>query len=178
MKKKKIKKNQKKKELKSIPKKRKVLKTQKTLKTRKPLKAKKVLKKKTKTRRLKPKQEKSDSLRKKVNVKIIGVGGAGGNVVSRMKDKKFLGVEFTAINTDFQGLQYTKADIKIQIGKEACRGLGAGMDPTKGKEAAEENLEEDTVTMTTLWYGSMTMEKISFKHLPLKKGVRHSIIEF
>ena len=43
---------------------------------------------------------------------------------------------------------------------------------------AEENLEEDTVTMTTLWYGSMTMEKISFKHLPLKKGVRHSIIEF
>ena len=142
MKKKKTKKNQRKKELKSIPKKRKVLKTQKILKAKKLPKVKKVLKKKTKVKRLKPKQEKSDSLSKRVNVKIIGVGGAGGNVVSRMKDKKVFGVEFTAINTDYQGLQHTKADIKIQIGKDACRGLGAGMDPTKGKEAAEENLEE------------------------------------
>ena len=98
-----------------------MLKTQKILKAKKLPKVKKVLKKKTKVKRLKPKQEKSDSLSKRVNVKIIGVGGAGGNVVSRMKDKKVFGVEFTAINTDYQGLQHTKADIKIQIGKDACR---------------------------------------------------------
>jgi len=51
-------------------------------------------------------------------------------------------VEFITINTDTQGLHNTKADIKLQIGKEICRGLGAGMDVTRGKEAAEENIEE------------------------------------
>ena len=59
-----------------------------------------------------------------------------------MKEKKIEGVEFITINTDVQGLHNTKADIKLQIGKEICRGLGAGMDPTRGREAAEENIEE------------------------------------
>ncbi len=87
-------------------------------------------------------KEKKVSSNKNICVKIIGVGGAGGNVVSRMKEKRIEGVEFIAINTDIQGLQHTKSDLKIQIGKEACRGLGAGMDPARGRASAEENLEE------------------------------------
>lgn len=78
----------------------------------------------------------------KVRLKIIGVGGAGGNVISRLYDKRIEGIELIAINTDLQGLKHTKADVKIQIGKNACRGLGAGMDPLKGREAAEEDIEE------------------------------------
>jgi len=102
-------------------------------------------KKKLKSKRLKLRKERKKrtiSLNKSICVKILGVGGAGGNVVSRMKEKRVEGVELAAINTDLQGLQHTKADIKIQIGKESCRGLGAGTDPIKGKEAAEENIEE------------------------------------
>ena len=97
--------------------------------------------KKSKTRK-KNKEEKKNFLTKNIKIKIIGVGGAGGNVVTRMKEKKIEGVEFITINTDIQGLHNTKSDIKLQIGKEVCRGLGAGMDPTRGREAAEESVEE------------------------------------
>ncbi|MFA5392462.1 MAG: cell division protein FtsZ [Candidatus Paceibacterota bacterium] len=91
-----------------------------------------------------PKESKSSSpnVFQKVRLKIIGIGGAGGNVISRLYDKRIEGIELIAINTDLQGLKHTKADIKIQIGKNACRGLGAGMDPIKGREAAEEDIEE------------------------------------
>jgi len=90
----------------------------------------------------KKKEEKKKFLTKNIQIKIVGVGGAGGNVVTRMKEKKIEGVEFVTINTDIQGLHNTKSDIKLQIGKEICRGLGAGMDPTRGREAAEESVEE------------------------------------
>src|SRR5680860_1635268 len=90
----------------------------------------------------KNKEEKKNFLTKNIKIKIIGVGGAGGNVVTRMKEKKIEGVEFITINTDIQGLHNTKSDIRLQIGKEICRGLGAGMDPTRGREAAEESVEE------------------------------------
>ena len=90
----------------------------------------------------KKKEEKKNFLTKNIQIKIVGVGGAGGNVVTRMKEKKIEGVEFVTINTDLQGLHNTKSDIKLQIGKEVCRGLGAGMDPTRGREAAEESVEE------------------------------------
>jgi len=91
-----------------------------------------------------PKERKTSSpnVSQKVRLKIIGVGGAGGNVITRLYDKRIEGIELIAINTDLQGLKHTKADIKIQIGKNTCRGLGAGMDPLKGREAAEENIEE------------------------------------
>jgi cell division protein FtsZ len=91
-----------------------------------------------------PKEDKSGSsnVSQKVRLKIIGVGGAGGNVVTRLYDKRIEGIDLIAINTDLQGLKHTKADIKIQIGKNTCRGLGAGMDPLKGREAAEEDIEE------------------------------------
>jgi len=97
---------------------------------------------KPKKKKVKKKEEKRNFLTKNIRIKIIGVGGAGGNIVTRMKEKKIEGVEFITINTDTQGLHNTKADIKLQIGKEICRGLGAGMDVTRGKEAAEENIEE------------------------------------
>jgi len=90
----------------------------------------------------KKKEEKKSFLTKNIQIKIVGVGGAGGNVVTRMKEKRIEGVEFVTINTDIQGLHNTKSDIKLQIGKEVCRGLGAGMDPTRGREAAEESVEE------------------------------------
>lgn len=86
----------------------------------------------------------SDSLGSspKVHLKVIGIGGAGNNVVSRLFERKIEGIELIALNTDFQGLKHSKADVKIQLGKNTCRGLGAGMDPIKGKEAAEESKEE------------------------------------
>ena len=90
----------------------------------------------------KKKEEKKSFLTKNIQIKIVGVGGAGGNVVTRMKEKRIEGVEFVTINTDIQGLHNTKSDIRLQIGKEVCRGLGAGMDPTRGREAAEESVEE------------------------------------
>lgn len=77
-------------------------------------------------------------------IKVIGIGGGGGNAVSRMMaaDARIKGVEFIAINTDAQDLDYTEAHKKIYIGKALTRGLGAGMNPEVGKQAAEENRSE------------------------------------
>lgn len=75
-------------------------------------------------------------------IKVIGVGGAGGAAVNRMIDAGVENVEFIAINTDAQALHHSKAQIKIHIGRDATRGLGAGADPTVGQKAAEESLEE------------------------------------
>lgn len=76
------------------------------------------------------------------NIKVIGVGGAGGSAVNRMKDAGLHGVQFIAINTDAQALHNSKADIKIHIGRDTTRGLGAGADPKTGQAAAEESREE------------------------------------
>lgn len=71
------------------------------------------------------------------SIKVVGVGGAGGSAVDRMKEVGLTGVEFVAINTDAQALHHSSADTKVHIGK----GLGAGGDPEKGREAAEEGRE-------------------------------------
>ena len=71
------------------------------------------------------------------SIKVVGVGGAGGSAVDRMKEVGLNGVEFVAINTDAQALHHSSADTKVHIGK----GLGAGGDPEKGREAAEESRE-------------------------------------
>ena len=73
----------------------------------------------------------------KASIKVVGVGGAGGSAVERMKEVGLTGVEFVAINTDAQALHHSSADAKVHIGK----GLGAGGDPEKGREAAEEGRE-------------------------------------
>ncbi|MFY7862381.1 MAG: cell division protein FtsZ [Rhodoluna sp.] len=75
-------------------------------------------------------------------IKVVGVGGAGGNAVNRMIEKGQRGVEFVAINTDAQDLIMCEADVKLDIGRELTGGLGAGADPMVGKRAAEDHEEE------------------------------------
>lgn len=75
-------------------------------------------------------------------IKVAGVGGAGGAAINRMVESGIEGVEFIAINTDAQALFHSKAKVKIHIGKDATRGLGAGADPIVGKLAAEESADE------------------------------------
>jgi len=74
-------------------------------------------------------------------IKVVGVGGAGGNAVNRMISSGFSGVEFISINTDAQALESSRADLKIQIGRKLTRGLGAGADPEIGRKAFEEDPE-------------------------------------
>ena len=75
-------------------------------------------------------------------IKVIGVGGSGGHAISRMIESKLKGVEFVAINTDAQDLHHNKAAEKVHIGKNLTKGLGAGMNPDVGRQAAEENRDE------------------------------------
>ena len=75
-------------------------------------------------------------------IKVIGVGGGGVNAVNRMIDAGLKGVEFVAINTDAQALLMSDADVKLDIGRDLTRGLGAGSDPDVGRNAAESHREE------------------------------------
>ncbi len=76
------------------------------------------------------------------SIKVIGVGGAGGSAVNRMRDAGLSGVEFIAMNTDAQALHNSKADVKVHLGHETTNGLGAGADPTVGERAGDESREE------------------------------------
>jgi len=75
-------------------------------------------------------------------IKVVGVGGGGTNAVNRMVDAGLTGVEFVAVNTDAQALMMCDADVKIHIGSQATRGLGAGADPVVGLAAAQESRDE------------------------------------
>lgn len=75
-------------------------------------------------------------------IKVIGIGGGGGNAIDRMAQCKIKGIELIAINTDVQDLKKIRASRKIRIGQESSRGLGAGMNPDLGKRAAVESKEE------------------------------------
>ncbi|MDD2730913.1 MAG: cell division protein FtsZ [Candidatus Portnoybacteria bacterium] len=75
-------------------------------------------------------------------IKVVGVGGGGGNVVSRMNECKIQGVELIAINADAQDLHHCSVPQKLLIGKNLTKGLGAGMNPDIGRQAAEENRDE------------------------------------
>jgi len=79
---------------------------------------------------------------KRAEIKVIGVGGAGGNTISRMTQVGIIGAETIAMNTDAQDLLYTDSDTKVLIGRELTGGLGAGADPKIGTEAAKESKEE------------------------------------
>lgn len=81
-------------------------------------------------------------MKTKTKIKVVGVGGSGGNAISRMKKSKIQGVELIAVNTDYQDLKKIRADFKLRIGKKATLGLGTGMNPEIGKEAAEESRAE------------------------------------
>jgi cell division protein FtsZ len=82
-----------------------------------------------------------------VQIKVVGVGGGGGNAVNRMAQEGVKSVEFIAINTDMQALMRSQATHKIHIGDKITRGKGAGSDPTKGQRAAEESREDIEVAL-------------------------------
>ncbi|AIO19140.1 Cell division protein FtsZ [Candidatus Izimaplasma bacterium HR1] len=86
--------------------------------------------------------ESMDNFNQKPTIKVIGVGGGGGNAVNRMIENEVQGVEFVAINTDAQVLRLSKADSRLQIGKMLTRGLGAGADPEIGRRASIESEDE------------------------------------
>ena len=75
-------------------------------------------------------------------IKVIGVGGGGGNAVNTMVDSGLQGVEFITANTDMQALSSSKADIRLQLGPTVTKGLGAGANPEKGRESAEESSQD------------------------------------
>ena len=84
----------------------------------------------------------SEEMQDVVQIKVVGVGGGGGNAVNRMVDAGVRGVDFVAVNTDKAALYLSKANTKIQIGEKITKGQGAGASPDKGQSAAEESREE------------------------------------
>ena len=77
-------------------------------------------------------------------IKVIGVGGGGGNVVNRMVRSGVTGVDFVVVNTDKQALNVASAEYKIQIGEKLTHGQGAGSDPEVGRKSAEESRSQIT----------------------------------
>jgi len=75
-------------------------------------------------------------------IKVVGIGGGGCNAVNRMIDEGLSGIEFIAVNTDAQALQFSKAKVRVRVGEKSTRGLGAGGDPRIGRLAAEESAED------------------------------------
>lgn len=92
--------------------------------------------------------ELDNSFDRGAKIRVVGVGGGGGNAINSMIDKGLAGVDFVAINCDLQALERNKATHKIQIGKNLTRGLGAGADPTVGLRAVEEDREEIARALT------------------------------
>src|SRR2546430_16031638 len=86
--------------------------------------------------------ELEETVTQNARMKVVGVGGGGGNALNRMIDENVGGVEFISVNTDAQALLNNKADVKVQIGKKLTRGLGAGARPEIGRQAIEENRDE------------------------------------
>ncbi len=84
----------------------------------------------------------SDTLKQFANIKVMGVGGGGGNAINRMIGNGVSGVEFWAINTDFQALNVSLADNRLQIGTKLTKGLGGGAIPAVGEQAAKESKED------------------------------------
>jgi cell division protein FtsZ len=88
--------------------------------------------------------ELEESVTQNARMKVVGVGGGGGNAVNRMIEEHLSGVEFISVNTDAQALLNNRADLKVQIGKKLTRGLGAGARPEIGRQAIEENRDDVT----------------------------------
>ncbi|AJE02379.1 cell division protein FtsZ [Geobacter pickeringii] len=88
-----------------------------------------------------------ESIDQCAKIKVVGIGGGGGNAVNTMIENNIQGVEFIVANTDVQALRTNRAPAKIQIGRQLTKGLGAGADPTKGREAALEDREQLAETL-------------------------------
>ena len=85
---------------------------------------------------------KPNDIDSEAKIKVVGVGGAGGHAIDRMREVGLSGVELIAVNTDAQQLRSTKADVKVPLHMESSKGLGAGADPAKGEKAADESRED------------------------------------
>jgi cell division protein FtsZ len=83
-----------------------------------------------------------ESIDQSAKIKVIGIGGGGGNAVNTMIDCELHGIDFIVANTDAQALRMSKAPVKIQLGGQLTKGLGAGADPNVGRDAADENREQ------------------------------------
>jgi len=84
----------------------------------------------------------NEEARNNARIKVIGIGGGGGNAVNRMIDAHMEGVEFVAANTDMQALHMSQAPIKIQLGVKLTNGLGAGANPDVGRKGALEDADK------------------------------------
>ena len=107
-------------------------------------------------------------------IKVIGVGGGGVNAVNRMIDGGLRGVEFIAANTDAQALLMSDADLKLDLGRELTRGLGAGSDPEVGRMAAEEHREEIEEALKGAAYGQQKVADaaVTFVVAGIKDGYK------
>ena len=85
---------------------------------------------------------KPNDIGSEAKIKVVGVGGAGGHAIDRMREVGLSGVELIAVNTDAQQLRSTKADVKVPLHMDSTKGLGAGADPAKGEKAADESRED------------------------------------
>ncbi len=92
--------------------------------------------------------ELAEAVSQNAKMRVVGVGGGGGNAVNRMIAEHLMGVEFISVNTDSQALLNNKADVKVQIGKKLTRGLGAGARPEIGRQAIEENKDDVLQVLT------------------------------
>ena len=99
-------------------------------------------------------------------IKVVGVGGGGVNAVNRMIDAGLKGVEFIAVNTDAQALLMSDADIKLDIGRDLTKGLGAGSDPEIGRAAAEGHLDEIEEALKRIAAGTYGDCEMSNKRIP------------
>ena len=84
----------------------------------------------------------SDTVKKFASIKVVGIGGGGGNAVNRMVAESVQGVEFIAANTDLQAIGVSLADNKIQLGAKLTKGLGGGAIPSIGEQSAKESIED------------------------------------
>src|SRR5206468_8839048 len=107
--------------------------------------------------------ELEETVTQNARMKVVGVGGGGGNALNRMIDEHVGGVEFISVNTDAQALLNNKADVKIQIGKKLTRGLGAGARPEIGRQAIEENRDRKSTRLNS------SHDQISYAVFCLKK---------
>src|SRR5579862_8771467 len=92
--------------------------------------------------------ELEDSATQNARMKVVGVGGGGGNAVNRMIDERLEGVEFISVNTDAQALLSPKSDVEAQIGEKLARGLGAGARAEIGRQSIAENRHEVARALT------------------------------
>ena len=102
-----------------------------------------------------------------LSIKAIGVGGGGCNALNRIVKAEIFGVDLIAVNTDAQALLMCEAPTRIQLGREVCKGLGTGGDPGRGRQAAQESLDDLKVALEGTHMVFVAAGTVSYTHLTL-----------